>query len=151
VIFAGAVALVWQKNESNRRLAEEQERRAKEQGRIAESRRLATKSSSVLAEYPQRSLLLAVEAVKAEQPLPGVRVAVDEQSLREALGFIGGQLVARADGRITTVAISPDNRRFAKILADRNFKAPAGFGHRHDCSYTRSGLLAADMYPIAAT
>ena len=64
----------------------------------------------MLTKYPQRSLLLAVEAVKVEQPLHGVRVAADEQSLREALGFIGGRLVARADGPITTVAISPDNR-----------------------------------------
>ena len=64
---------------------------AEEQARIAESRRLAAESSSALTKYPQRSLLLAVEAVKAEQPLHGVRVAADEQSLREALGFIGGR------------------------------------------------------------
>ena len=83
---------------------------AEEQARIAESRRLAAESSSALTKYPQRSLLLAVEAVKVEQPLHGVRVAADEQSLREALGFIGGRLVARANGPITTVAISPDNR-----------------------------------------
>jgi WD40 repeat protein len=37
-------------------------------------------------------------------------VGADEKSLREALGFIGGRLVARADGPIMTVAISPDNR-----------------------------------------
>jgi hypothetical protein len=40
-------------------------------------------------------------------------VAADEQSLREALAFIGGRLVTRADGPITTVAISPDNRWLA--------------------------------------
>ena len=75
-----------------------------------ESRRLAAESISVLTKYPQRSVLLAVEAAKVEQPLHGVRVGADEKSLREALGFIGGRLVARADGPIMTVAISPDNR-----------------------------------------
>ena len=83
---------------------------AEEQARIAESRRLAAESSSVLIKYPQRSLLLAVEAVKVQQPLHGVRAAAAEQSLREALGVIGGRLVARADRPITRVAISPDNR-----------------------------------------
>jgi hypothetical protein len=68
-----------------RNAAEEQARRAEEQTRIAESRRLAAESSSALAKYPQRSVLLAVEAVKVEQPIHGVRVAADEQSLREAL------------------------------------------------------------------
>ena len=48
--------------------AQEASRRsaAKEQPRIAEIRRLAAESTSVLTEYPQRSLLLAVEAVKVE-------------------------------------------------------------------------------------
>jgi len=120
--------------EAARRLAEEQKQRAEEaekreqeqkefaeklqleraaaeqHARVAESRRLAAESSSALTKYPQCSLLLAVEALKVKQTLHGVRVAVDEQSLREALGFIGGRLVTRADGPITAVAISPDNR-----------------------------------------
>ena len=69
------------------RAANDQRLAAEKQARIAESRRLATESSTALIKYPQRSLLLAVEAVKVGQSLQGVRVAVDEQSLREALGF----------------------------------------------------------------
>src|SRR5271165_1544557 len=109
-VFAGIAW--WQRNEAikQRQEAVAAKNDAEEQARIAESRRLAAESSSALTKYPQRSLLLAVEAVKAEQPLHGVRLAADEQSLRVALGFIGGRLVARADGSITTVAISPDNR-----------------------------------------
>jgi hypothetical protein len=103
VIFAGAVALTWQKSESNRAAAEEQ-------ARIAESRRLAAESSSALSKYPQRSLLLAIEAVKAQQPLRGVRGAAAEQSLREALGVIGGGFAVRAAAPLTTLAISPDSR-----------------------------------------
>jgi hypothetical protein len=91
--------------------AESQARNAaEEQARIAESRRLAAESSSALSKYPQRSLLLAVEAVKVGQPLHGVRVAAAEQSLREALGFMGGRLVSRDDGPIMSVAISSDKR-----------------------------------------
>jgi hypothetical protein len=40
-------------------------RAAQEQARIANVRRLAAQSSALLAKYPQRSLLLAVEAVRA--------------------------------------------------------------------------------------
>ena len=115
----GAIFGFWQKNEAEIRKrdaeiakaeATRQRDAAEEQARIAESRRLAAESSSALTKYPQRSLLLAVEAVKVEQPLHGVRVAADEQSLREALALMGGRLVARADGPIITMAISPDNR-----------------------------------------
>src|SRR5262249_33273237 len=57
---------------------------------------------------PQRSLLLAVEAVKAGQSLHGVRVAAAEQSLREALSVVGGRLLVHSNS-LTAVAISPDN------------------------------------------
>ena len=83
---------------------------AQEEALIAESRRLAAESSSALTKYPQRSLLLAVEAVKLERTLHGVRAARAEQSLLEALAVVGGRPVARAEGPITDVAISRDNR-----------------------------------------
>jgi hypothetical protein len=81
-----------------------------EQAGITESRRLAAESSSALIKYPQRSLLLAVEAVKVGQSLHGVRLAAAEQSLREALGFIEGRSIAISQSAITAPAISPDNR-----------------------------------------
>ena len=86
--------VMWRAAEEQARIAAAQRGVAEEQARIAESRRLAAESSSALTKYPQRSLLLAVEAVKAGQPLHGVRVAAAEQSLREALGFIGGRSLA---------------------------------------------------------
>src|SRR5271166_978712 len=82
---------------------------AKEEARIAESRRLAAESSSALIKYPQRSLLLAVEAVKLGQSVHGVPVAAAEQSLREALGVIGGRALAISQSPTSAVAISPDN------------------------------------------
>jgi hypothetical protein len=86
--------------------AEELAKRAEEQARIAESRRLAEESAAVLAKYPQRSLLLAVEAAKIGQTPHGERVAAAEQSLREALAHVGGRLLGAAAGPITAVAIS---------------------------------------------
>jgi hypothetical protein len=140
--------LLWRKSELASAKAEEQARiaaiqrnAAEEQALIAESRhlaaesrRLAAESSFALTKYPQRSLLLAVEAVNIKQPLHGVRVAADEQSLREALGFIGGRLVAKADGPITTVAISPDNRWL--VTGSRDKTARPWF-----CTATRAGSL----------
>jgi WD40 repeat protein len=81
--------------------------RAQEQARIAENRRLAAESSSALAKYPPRSLLLAVEAVKAGQSLHGAQVA-GEQSLREALAFIGGRVLVMGQPRTSAIQISPD-------------------------------------------
>jgi hypothetical protein len=96
--------------EEQTRIANEQRVKAEEQARIAESRRLAAESFSALTKYPQRSLLLAVKAFEVQQPLHGVRAAAAEQSLREALGVIGGRLAATTDGPIRTLAISPDSR-----------------------------------------
>jgi hypothetical protein len=87
--------------------AEQQTRVAEEQARIAESRRLAAESSSALTKYPQRSLLFAVEAAKVGQ---GVRVAAAEQSLREALAYIGGRALVTTQSALTALTISPDNR-----------------------------------------
>ena len=110
VILLATSIVMWRGAQEQAQIAAVQRNAAEEQARIAESRRLAAESTSVLTKYPQGSSLLAAEAVKVEQPLHGVRVAEAEQSLREALGFIGGRLIARAGGLITTVAISPDNR-----------------------------------------
>src|SRR5271166_981818 len=82
---------------------------AVEQAQIANMRRLAAESAAALKEHPQGSLLLAVEAVRAAQSFPRVSIAAAQQSLRDALGFIGGRLVVKAGGQIGTAAISSDN------------------------------------------
>src|SRR5208282_3472833 len=65
------------------------------------------------------SLLLAVEAVKVQQSLHGIPLAAAEQSLREALGVIGGRLAARADGSIMTLAISADSLWLVTVSDDK--------------------------------
>jgi energy-coupling factor transporter ATP-binding protein EcfA2 len=109
-----------------RRLANEQKQRAelserheKEQkeaaqklrveARIAESRRLATESSFVLTKYHHRSLLLAVEALRVEESIDGVRVAAAEQSLREALAFRGARSLSRGQSATSAARFSPDS------------------------------------------
>jgi hypothetical protein len=105
-ILLAVSVLMWDAAQKQAKIANEQRIAAEKQARIAESRRLATESSIVLTKYPQRSLLLAVEAVNIVQPLHGVRVAVAEQSLREALGLVGGLTIAQS--AISAAAISPD-------------------------------------------
>jgi hypothetical protein len=105
VILLAMFVMMW-------RAANVQRAAAEEQAQIAESRRLAAESSSALIRYPQRSLLLAVEAAKAGESVHRVGVAAGEQSLREALAFVGGQpLVISQSGPYGTsaVGISPDN------------------------------------------
>ena len=121
VVTLSAGIAWWQRNEAikQRQEAFAAKNDAEEQTRIAESRRLAAESSSALIKYPQRSLLLAVEAVKVAQQLHGVRIAADEQSLRGALGSIGGRPIARAEGSIMAVAISPNNRWLVTSSADK--------------------------------
>jgi hypothetical protein len=122
LVVALLAGIAWlQRNEAirQRQAAVAAKNDAEEQARIAESRRLAAESSSALSKYPQRSLLLAVEAVKVEQQLHGVRVAVDEQSLRDALRLIGGRLVARTDGLVRAVAISADNHWLVTASEDK--------------------------------
>jgi hypothetical protein len=62
----------WQRNEAikQRQEAVAAKNDAEEQARIAESRRLAAESTSVLTKYPQPSVLLAAEAVKGVKTNP---------------------------------------------------------------------------------
>ena len=113
LILLAVSVVMWRASVSARAVAEEQ-------ARIAESRRLAAQSSSALAKHPQRSLLLAIEAVRVGQSVRGIRVAAGEQSLREALEVIGGRRVIRANGPITAVAISPDNHWVVTGSKDNN-------------------------------
>jgi WD40 repeat protein len=71
-----------------------------------------------LTKYPQRSLLLAVEAAKLGQTLHRKGAAGGEQPLREALAHVGGRALGAAAGQITAVAISPDNRWVVTGSAD---------------------------------
>lgn len=94
--------------------AELERDRAEHQARLATSRQLAAQSRAVLKEYPQRSVLLAVEALKVTMRAGESRVPADGEALRQALATIGGhgldghELELGAFRGISDIAISPD-------------------------------------------
>jgi WD40 repeat protein len=100
------------KNDAERRRqeAEVAKAEAEEQARIANVRRLAAESQATVDQFPQRSLLLAVEAVHAAKQIREGRMFVAERALRDALAHTGGREVGRAGGAITAIAISRDDQ-----------------------------------------
>jgi WD40 repeat protein/energy-coupling factor transporter ATP-binding protein EcfA2 len=81
--------------------------RAEEQARIAQARQLATQAQTALdGDWPQRSLLLAAEAIQAHHP----RLPAAEQALRDALQKTGGLPLSGHEGPIYAVAFSPDGQ-----------------------------------------
>ena len=144
VMFIG----MWRTAEEQAQIADAQRSAAEEQARIAESRRLATESSSALAKYPQRSLLLAVEALRVVQPPHGLRVAAAEQSLREALASVGGRPLVVSQSLTSAVGISPDNHWLvtgsvdgSARLWDLTAKDPAPRPARSFCAAMRTGSV----------
>ena len=81
---------------------------AEKQARRALAGQLAAQSQATLEEYPQRSLLLAVEALNVTTRAGEPRVPAAEQALREAPARAGGRVLGGHEGAIWTAAISPD-------------------------------------------
>src|SRR5215469_224328 len=57
----------------------------------------------------------------------------------------GGTISEALKGRIGKAG-----QDVGKVIAYRDFEAATAFDHRDDCSYSRSGLLTADMDPVAS-
>jgi WD40 repeat protein len=92
---------------------------AERQSRLAISAQLAAQVDTVLDIYPQRSLLLAVEALKVTLQANEPRLPAAEQALRQALAHISGRnLSGHPQDIITALAISPDNHWLATGSAD---------------------------------
>ncbi|MDY7078288.1 MAG: hypothetical protein SXV54_15335 [Chloroflexota bacterium] len=84
--------------------------RADQQATLATIRQLVAQSGAVLDTYPQRSLLLALEAldVAQAQSEAGQLAPVAEDTLRRALAIAGGRVLSRHRGPVQSVGISPD-------------------------------------------
>jgi len=82
---------------------------AMRQSRIALARQLAAQSQAALEKYPQRSLLLAVEALATTKRYGEPRVPIAEEVLRQALSHTGGRGLSGHEGSISSIAISPDS------------------------------------------
>jgi WD40 repeat protein len=94
-------------------IAQQQEEEAKKQAleaerqtRIAQARRLAAQAQVILEQFPQRSLLLAVEALNVTLREGESRIPVAEQVLRDALAKTGG-IGLGLGGDV--IAVSPDS------------------------------------------
>jgi WD40 repeat protein len=89
--------------------AREQQIVAERQKRRATAERLAVDARRSMADHPQRSLLLAVEAIKATEQ-DDARVPVAEEALRHSLAQSGGHVLRGHESAVDGVAISPNNR-----------------------------------------
>ena len=73
---------------------------------------LAAQSQATLRDFPQRGLLLAVEAQRAMEAA-GARVPAADSALTEALSFASGTVLARQASDVTAAAVSHDSSRVA--------------------------------------
>ncbi|MEJ2208679.1 MAG: FHA domain-containing protein [Anaerolineae bacterium] len=90
---------------------------ARLQAQKAHSGELAALAQAVLADHPQRSLLLALESVKVAEA-DDIRIPVAEQALRDTLLNTEGWALAGHEGAVLSVAFSPDGRWLATASRD---------------------------------
>jgi len=93
--------------------------KAEYQTRIARAQALAAQANEVRLRYPQRSLLLAVEAVKTSKGAGCFWLPVAEQALRDSLSSIGGTPVSHQGAWISWFMFSPDGQWLATGGADK--------------------------------
>jgi WD40 repeat protein len=89
---------------------EEDLRISEQRRRIADSRQLAAQSQTVFKDYPQRALLLAVEALQVTLEEGDPPVVAAEQTLRDALSNTGGKLLQGHTRGVIVLTVSPNNR-----------------------------------------
>jgi WD40 repeat protein len=115
--IAVSIVLQLQQLETQRRTRE-----AEQADRTTKASRLSTESRAALDQLPQRSLLLAVEAltstmVMGERPLPAA-----EESLRQALAFTGGRPMPGLHTLVDQLASSRDGRWLISAEGDHTIR-----------------------------
>lgn len=86
---------------------------AEEQAILARSGQLSSQSESAQVQYPQRSLLLAVEAVRSAESKGVSPPLLSIQALYDALHNAGGMAVIGSSDDVWTVAVSQDGNWMA--------------------------------------
>ncbi len=99
--------------EARREEAEVQRQEAENQSRIALARQLASDARLTLEDTPQRSLLLAIEALQTTSKAEGMRVPAAEESLRDILSTTGGIPLHAGGETMTSIAYSSDGHWLA--------------------------------------
>ena len=86
---------------------------ANHQARISRSGQLAALSQALNNDYPERSLLLAIEAIKVTSDAGEKRIPEAEQALRDGLHHLSGIGISGPETAILATTFSPDNRWLA--------------------------------------
>jgi WD40 repeat protein len=94
-------------------LADEKRLEAERQARISRAGQLSLQAQEAIGQRPQRSLLLALEAIDATRGHGEPTIADAEQALRDALANTGGWGLAGHENSIVSIAISPDGHWLA--------------------------------------
>ena len=125
-------------------VAEKRREQAEQQTRIATAQRLGAQSQLVLTGYPERSLLLAVEAFRTTEQKGEPRVPAAEEALRQALATIGGRGLGRHPGDRTSMG---ESRASEVVEADCPHAPLGGLGYRsgNPVPWQRLALLAASF------
>jgi hypothetical protein len=90
--------------------AQRQAALAEQRFHIAEARRLATEARSAMLDHPIRSLILAVEAVKATRDWNEPVVPAAEAMLHELLNYVGGTTLSSHRFPVLSAGFAPDGR-----------------------------------------
>ena len=106
---AMVAGLQWQVAQNHAEEAQQAQAIAEQRERAALSGQLAAQAQALSERYPQRSLLLAVEALELTRREKERRVPAAEDALRQTLSMVGGRPLGGYDVSFSVVAISPDN------------------------------------------
>ncbi|MBC7878149.1 MAG: toll/interleukin-1 receptor domain-containing protein [Anaerolineales bacterium] len=107
---AQAAIVAQERAEQEQAKAETAQLHAEAETRIATAGRLALESENSLAQYPQRALLLALEAVKVNEDANEPVRPDAEEALREALEKVTGTGVTGFKHEVSLVQFTNDNR-----------------------------------------
>jgi WD40 repeat protein len=99
------------------------------ENRVVFAHELATESQIVRQEYPQLSVLLAIEAIYTAFSHNESPVWEAEQALRNALSHIDGISLGTHEDHVSAVAFSPDGQWLATAIDDHT--ASTEVSHKH--------------------
>lgn len=99
-----------------------QRENAERQARVARAQELAAQSQNALTEFPPRSMLLAIEALRVSSQANEPRQVAAEDALRTAIKDPHGSLLRGHQDQVNALAYSRDGRWLATGSADQTVR-----------------------------